>query len=121
MQYELTFDSGVGVSLEEGEEWREVVGFPRYEVSSYGRFRNKATGRHLGGTVADNGYVHIGLFRDGFQVCKLAHRLVAETFLVRPSERHLEVNHKDKVRANNRVRNLEWSTRSWNSRHAKTA
>lgn len=101
------------------ELWLTVSGFPRYEVSSLGRFRNKATGRYLGGTATHNGYLHIGLFRDGRQVTKLAHRLVAETFLVKPSPTHNDVNHRNKIRTDNRSQNLEWLTRSANSKHAR--
>ena len=70
-------------------------------------------------TLHANGYLHIGLLRDGKQVPKLAHRLIAETFLFKPSEKHNDVNHKNKNRADNRVSNLEWLTRSDNSKHAK--
>ena len=101
------------------EIWLTVHGFPRYEVSSLGRFRNKATGVYLGGTTVHNGYLHIGLIRDGRQITKLAHRLVAETFLTKPSPLHNDVNHRNKIRTDNRVQNLEWLTRSANSRHAK--
>jgi len=106
-------------SLKESEWWTDVAGFPRYEVSTEGRFRRKFTGRILGGTVSNNGYVHIGLVKDGVQITKLAHRLIALSFLKQPSEAHRDVNHKNKVRSDNRVSNLEWSTRSWNSKHSK--
>lgn len=100
------------------EEWRSVTGFVRYEVSSMGRFRRKATGTILVGHNAWTGYNHIGLLRDGKQIFKLSHRLVAEAFLVKPSEKHEVVNHKNKVRNDNRVSNLEWFTRSQNAKHA---
>ena len=103
----------------ESETWLTVVGFPRYEVSSLGRFRNRATGRLLGGSLAHNGYLHIGLTTNGTQITKLAHRLIAETFLTKPSSNHNDVNHRNKIRNDNRVVNLEWLTRSDNSRHAK--
>jgi len=102
-----------------GEEWKPVKGYPRYECSTFGRFRRKSTGQFLQGTISHNGYRHIGLMKDGVQITKLAHRLIAETFLEQPTEKHVDVNHKNKVRDDNRVSNLEWSTRSWNSKHAK--
>ena len=96
-------------------EWREVAGAPGYEVSSGGAFRR--AGRTIGGTLAHNGYRHIGLMVNGKQRWFLAHRLVAETFLENP-ERHPVVNHKDGDRRNNSVLNLEWSSRSHNAKHA---
>ena len=106
--------------LAQTEEWRVIPDFPRYECSSFGRFRNRSTGKYLCGTTVHNGYLHIGLIRNGKQITKLSHRVIAETFLEKPSPRHTDVNHKDKVRTNNRISNLEWSTRSHNSRHAKS-
>ena len=110
---------GDNEAIIEREEWRQVAGFPRYEVSSMGRFRNRATGLYLGGTTSNNGYVHIGLVTNGRQITKLAHRLVAETWLQKPSPSHCDVNHKNKTRADNRLSNLEWATRSHNSKHSK--
>ena len=101
------------------EEWREVAGFAGYECSTMGRFRKKRTGQYLGGTTVHNGYLHIGLFRNGAQVTKLAHRLIAETWLEKASEKHNDVNHRNKVRTDNRASNLEWATRSQNSKHAR--
>jgi len=112
------FDDGQSVVASQ-EEWRPVPDFPRYEVSSMGRFRNRWTGQYLGGTTVHNGYLHIGLFRNGRQETRLAHRLVAAAFLEQPSPAHSDVNHKNKVRVDNRVSNLEWATRSQNSKHAR--
>ena len=118
MQTEFRFITSSVVVITD-EEWRRVPDFPRYEVSTLGRFRNRSTGQYLGGTTVHNGYLHIGLIRDGKQHTHLAHRLVALAFLERPSPRHTDVNHLNKVRTDNRVVNLEWSTRSHNSKHAR--
>ncbi len=101
--------------------WKAVVGFPRYEVSSLGRFRRKATGGILNGTAAHNGYLHITLTRDGRVFTQIRHRLVALSFLGEPpTPLHVHVNHRNKIRNDNRVSNLEWSTRSENAKHAKS-
>lgn len=117
MQLDL-FPTPDGHTLIELEEWRAVAGFPRYECSNLGRFRRKVDCCYLRGTIAFNGYAHIGLMRDGKQITKLAHRLIAETWLVQPTPAHSDVNHRNKARADNRVSNLEWATRSMNSKHA---
>ena len=45
------------------------------------------------------------------------HRIVATCFIPNPAG-YSEVNHKDGVKTNNHVSNLEWCTRSENNRHA---
>jgi hypothetical protein len=120
MQLELTLFNDGNATIEI-EEWKQVQDFPLYEVSSMGRFRNRSTGQYIGGTTVHNGYLHIGLMREGKQHTKLAHRIVAATFIEQPSQLHSDVNHRNKVRIDNRVSNLEWMTRSQNSKHARNS
>lgn len=52
---------------------------------------------------------------------KPIHVVVAETFLEIPKgfkRSELIVNHKDGIKSNNKLNNLEWATYSWNSKHA---
>jgi hypothetical protein len=44
------------------------------------------------------------------------HRLVAETYIPNPNN-YPEVNHKNKVRNDNRIENLEWCTKKQNVQH----
>lgn len=58
------------------------------------------------------------LDKDGVRKDHYIHRLVAETFL--PWDERLEVNHKNGLKNDNRVENLEMVTHSDNMKHAHT-
>jgi hypothetical protein len=99
--------------MENVEVWKSIEGFKNYEVSSFGRVRsvkfNKVMHPHL-----RNGYERIGLSNgDGKQKKFVVHRLVAKAFLQSFNE-DLEVDHIDRVRANNNVTNLRCVNRKEN-------
>ena len=64
------------------------------------------------------GYQIVDLSRDGFRKHYLIHRLVALYFLDN-IDNLPAVNHKDGVKVNNHVTNLEWCTSSQNTLHAQ--
>jgi hypothetical protein len=111
------------------EVWKPVFGFEgRYEVSSFGRFKALARkiyyvdGRQgslseklLRGSLLNVGYIAISF---DSKARRLAHQIVAETFLG-AAEYRQTVNHKDGNKTNNRVDNLEWATYRENNAHAR--
>jgi hypothetical protein len=111
--------------VSESEVWKDVVGYKEvYQVSSHGRVKRIAggSGTHPGKVLtpakANTGYLVVTLCKNGNRQYALVHRLVAEAFYgPAPSPEH-QVNHKDGVRDNNHVRNLEWVTATENNRHA---
>lgn len=108
------------------EDWKPVANWPGYEVSSLGNVRSLDRhittrtnvrfykGRILKPTKLKDGYN--GVSFSGKRTYKI-HRLVAQAFIPNP-EAKLEVNHKNGNKLDNRVENLEWSTRAENARHA---
>lgn len=97
------------------EEWRAIPDHPRYEVSSFGRVRS-LVGReprilraHL-----HYGYPTVTLTRQ--QKAKV-HQIVAVAFFG-PRPEGMEVRHLDGDRANPRLDNLAYGTRSENQRDA---
>lgn len=65
----------------------------------------------LDGKVGD--YQSIGLSKDGKVKGYAVHRLVAQAYIPNPDNLPM-VNHKDEVKSNNCVDNLEWCTREYN-------
>lgn len=61
-----------------------------------------------------NGYVFVVIYGKKLYV----HRLMGETFLGLDLNSNLQINHKNKVRDDNRLCNLEIVTRSENMKHA---
>ena len=97
-------------------EWKVVQDAPMYEVSSDGVFRHRSNSTIKKRYINKRGYEYVTLYSDKkskktFQ----AHRLIAKAFL---GESQLTVNHKNGIKHDNRVENLEYVTSKENSRHA---
>lgn len=110
------------------EKWKDVPGWFGYQVSNMGNVRSRwATGgAHRGltnawHTIGKNpnryGYRKVMLCNGKRQLKKNVHVLVMLAF-VGPVPKGHEVNHKDGMKANCRLQNLEYATPSQNMRHA---
>lgn len=86
-----------------------------YVVTSCGQV--KRGGRALKGFVGHNGYVSLTLCYQGVPSRRDVHRLVALAFIPNP-HRKREVNHKNGIKTDNRIENLEWATPTENRIHA---
>jgi len=106
--------------MAEVEEWRQVVGWPEYEVSNLGRIKRirHATGATVGAVInpwkSKNGYLMVGLSRESSVKTKLVHRLVAEAWI--GSTEGMDVCHNNGTRHDNRLENLRIDTRKGNMR-----
>lgn len=74
------------------------------------------SGKILKNRISNSGYARVAVYIDGKQKSLLVHRLVADLFLC--GEKKEQVNHIDGNKLNNESKNLEWCTRSENSKHA---
>ena len=100
------------------EIWKDVSKWESlYQVSNFGRVKSKRTNKILKPFLVRNGYHTVSLCNNGYQQNVLVHRLVCIAF-IGDQDRLDCVNHKDGVKTNNHVSNLEWSTYTQNNRHA---
>jgi hypothetical protein len=95
-------------------EWKVVVGFPDYVISDIGQIYSLKSKRLLSLHPRTDGYVNVGLRKSkNERKRKFVHRLVYEAF-VGPIPEGYEVNHKDEVKSNNALSNLELLTHKQN-------
>jgi len=112
------------IDILEDEIWKVITQFPDYEVSSKGRIKypirkgNTPYKKRItyGGTCG-TGYKTFSFRNDKINFKTVIHRIVAIEFI--ENERNCKiVNHKDGIKTNNDVQNLEWCTNSQNTQHA---
>lgn len=115
----------LAVVPEEREIWKEIPGTEGiYYVSSFGRIKRVLTqsGKVIekfpkcNKNVSDD-YTDIWLHINGKLQYKKVHQLVMLAFVGPPPEGHI-INHKDCVKSNNCLYNLEYVTPKDNIRHA---
>ena len=94
------------------ETWVDAYGLPRFEVSDCGNIRRKSDKRLMKLNLGKNGYLR---FTDStLKKTVNVHRLVLCSF---HGNSALECNHKDGVKSNNCLGNLEFVTVSQNALH----
>lgn len=91
-----------------------IKGFPNYSIDENGNVYSHFHNRYLHQHINKQGYACVPLSRDKKTKLCYVHRLVAEAFLPNPHN-FPQVNHKDLVKSNNKVSNLEWCTQKYNS------
>lgn len=111
------------------EQWADIQDLKNiYKVSTLGRIvelariieENNEKKIFLGlelKKIKSCKYFTVVIYLNKERKTKLIHRLVAETFLSNPNKFPI-VNHKNGVKTDNRVENLEWCTHKQNSIHA---
>ncbi len=68
-------------------------------------------------TISKNGYCTIALVREGKTKNTYLHRIIAEAHIPNPNNYRC-VNHKNGIKTDNRIENLEWCNHAFNNKHA---
>lgn len=100
------------------EEWRPVIGFSQYVVSTHGRIMNIYTKRLLKAAKKPAGYLQVSLWRGGKGTSLDVHQIVYQSFYPDEELTGFVINHKDGNKENNSVSNLEKVTYQENNLHA---
>jgi NUMOD4 motif/HNH endonuclease len=100
----------------ENEIWKEIpvdiAVKEGYWISSEGRVKD-SKGKMYFGHKNEQGYIRVSICKRLHRVHVLVGKVFLPNFLGKP-----HINHKDGKRDNNRLYNLEWSTREENIQHA---
>lgn len=95
----------------------KISGYENYSIDKFGNVYAHHLNRNISPYDNGLGYLAVKLRKDKKRKQFYVHRLVALTYLV--NEGNLpDVNHRDGVKTNNFVDNLEWTTKSNNLKHA---
>lgn len=117
-----------------GEIWKDIIGYEGfYQVSNLGRIKTLDRVKEFPNGVkhiirreaimklktTNFGYITVSLYNHSAKKSKnyFAHKLVLIMFSTNP-ENKLEGNHKNGIKSDNTLENLEWCTRAENNRHA---
>ncbi len=97
--------------------WKTVKGFDYYLINNIGQVKSlHRSGRLLKPKKDKDGYHEYCLRAEGKSYYRRAHRLVAEAFIENTGN-YPVINHKNGIKDDNRVDNLEWCTVAENTIH----
>lgn len=109
------------------EVWKDILQFEGlYQISNLGNVKSLARmvdnryqirERILKTYLNKQGYLFVVLCKDGKITNKRINRLVAEAFIPNPFNKAY-VNHKNEIKTDNNVENLEWMTPKENSNYS---
>lgn len=102
------------VQLLEGEELKEIPGFPRYKASNLGRifsYTNEKKPKILKPGLDKGGYPQVALVKDGRKFSRKVSRIVGETWLENTDNKP-KVEYISDNKLDTRAENLRWVTPS---------
>lgn len=109
----------IDIDITDEQNVKVIKDFPRYYVTRNGKIYSTSAQKFLALKLDGNGYQMIMLYNNNKVRNASVHRIVAELFVENPDPMNkTDVNHKNKIKSDNRSENLEWVTKSENMIHA---
>ncbi len=102
------------------ELWKYITGYDKdYQVSNLGNLRSLKFGKIkcMKSSINGSGYKIKKLYKNNESTFYRVHRLVAEAFIPNPEFKEF-INHKNGIKTDNCVDNLEWVTSKENAIHS---
>lgn len=102
------------------EIWKDITGYDyQYKISNLGRIKKITENKEviLKQGIGGSGYYKVNLRKNKKQITYNTHRLIAIYFIPNPLNKP-EVNHKNGIKTDISIDNLEWNTCSENKYHA---
>lgn len=101
------------------QTWKEIKGFTNYFISINGIVKKVKNGKEkiLKHFLNEKGYPSVGLYNNSIQKIRRVHKLLAIAFIPNPLNKPF-INHKNGIKADFSIKNLEWCTYNENSIHA---
>ena len=104
------------------EIWKSIPSYEGlYQASNLGNIksltRSGAKEKILKGEMDDSGYIRVVLSKNNIKKKYKIHRLVAMAFIDNTNN-YSQINHKNGIKTDNRIENLEWCTPSYNTIHS---
>lgn len=96
---------------------KNIIGYENYSITEKGIIVNQKTGHTKSWYIGSTGYYMVTLSKSNKQTPKRVHRLLAKMFIPNP-ENKPHVNHKNGIKTDNDLINLEWCTHLENMEHA---
>ena len=95
----------------------KIRGFENYSVTRDGKVFSHNRNKFIKYQINNRGYCYVQLCNKKKRLTTSVHRLVALAFIPN-NDNNLEVNHKNGIKTDNKVENLEWCTHIQNQLHA---
>ena len=103
------------------EVWKDIKGYQGlYKLSDTGlvkSFKKSRYGKILKPYLSKRGYFVINLYSNFYYKTYTIHRLIGIHFILNPYNKP-QINHKNGMKTDNNIKNLEWATSSENNQHA---